>query len=86
MEIELACDKNSEEISEKWGKTGQARGCFDGPTRQGMWAFRDEGYLNLEGFYENGRKHGTWTVFNQDGTVFARIYFDNGRKTGKQYF
>jgi antitoxin component YwqK of YwqJK toxin-antitoxin module len=86
MEIELACDKNSEEISEKWGKTGQARGCSDGPTRQGMWAFRDEGYLNLEGFYENGRKQGTWTVFNQDGTVFARIYFDNGRKTGKQYF
>jgi hypothetical protein len=84
-EVEPVCGGGSVPVVEKWGKTGHARGCSKGPNREGRWVFWEAGYTNLEGFYEDGRKHGSWTVYNGDGTVFAVILFDNGRVTSKQY-
>jgi len=82
----LACDEGDQEGSEPWGKAGYSRGCYRDGLHHGRWTYWEEGYMNLEGFFKNGQKHGAWTVFNEDGTIYVKISFEEGAKTGKRYY
>ena len=44
------------------------------------------GKLHLEGYYENGVRHGTWKKYaNLDGVVTDYIYYKNGKCTGTSF-
>jgi len=85
LEFDFACDEGSTEKLERWGRQGYSRGCYRDGVAQGKTIYWEEGYLNLEGFFSQGKKHGLWTVYNTDGSVFVTITFDEGVKTGKHY-
>lgn len=61
----------------------KARGKYVDGLFRGKWIFnKKEGYLWQVGhFDENGRKHGSWTRYNQDGSVQQKQMFDHGKKT-----
>jgi hypothetical protein len=83
--IDFACEGGSSEKIERWGAAGASRGCYRDGKRDGRFVFWEEGYLNLEGFYSDGEKDGTWTVFNGDGSTFVEIVFEKGVKKSKTY-
>lgn len=82
----FACGEGEREGRELWGKAGYSRGCYRDGLPHGRWTYWEEGYMNLEGFFKNGQKHGAWTVFNEDGTIYVKISFEEGEKTGKRYY
>ena len=82
----LACEEGGRAESEPWGKAGYSRGCYRDGLPHGRWTYWEKGYLNLEGFFKNGRKHGAWTVFNEDGTIYVKIFFEEGQKRGKRFY
>ena len=84
--IGFECGEGMSESTEAWAAAGKAKGCLKGEERHGRWLFWEEGYVNLEGFYRVGVKHGVWTVFNQDGSAFVRLSFEDGKMTGKTYY
>jgi hypothetical protein len=84
--VRLECGDGQTESVEKWSRAGKARGCLKESERHGRWVFWEEGYVNLEGHYRNGAKHGPWTVFERDGSVYSRITFENGKKTEKKIY
>lgn len=49
---------------------------------QGKWIFnKKEGYLWQIGYFDdNGKQHGSWTVFNQDGSVQKEKHFEHGKQ------
>ena len=84
--VGFECGGGLSESTQVWSKAGKAKGCVKDDERHGRWLFWEEGYVNLEGFYRNGVKHGLWTVFHQDGSAFVRLSFENGKIMGKEYY
>jgi antitoxin component YwqK of YwqJK toxin-antitoxin module len=48
--------------------------------------FYDNGNIKQEGFYKDGKLHGKWISFNEDGSKQALGEYENGTKTGKWFF
>jgi len=84
--VGFECGEDMRESTQVWSKAGKAKGCVKDDERHGRWLFWEEGYVNLEGFYRDGVKHGLWTVFHEDGSAFVRLSFEEGKVMGKKYF
>jgi antitoxin component YwqK of YwqJK toxin-antitoxin module len=48
--------------------------------------YYDNGAVRQTGFYKDGKLHGTWISYNEDGTKQALGEYENGKKTGKWFF
>jgi antitoxin component YwqK of YwqJK toxin-antitoxin module len=48
--------------------------------------FFENGQVQQEGFFENGKLEGFWVSYNEDGTKKSSGFYDNGIKTGKWFF
>ena len=48
--------------------------------------YHDNGNVKEEGFYLNGKLHGKWSSYNQEGTKLAIGEYNEGVKTGKWFF
>lgn len=48
--------------------------------------FYDNGQVKQEGFYLDGKLHGKWISYNQDGSKQTMGEYENGNKTGKWFF
>lgn len=48
--------------------------------------FYDNGQVKQEGFYLDGKLHGKWVSYNQDGSKQAMGEYTKGDKTGKWFF
>ncbi|NJM78599.1 MAG: membrane-binding protein [Flavobacterium sp.] len=48
--------------------------------------FYDNGQVKQEGTYLNGKLHGKWVSYNQDGSKQTMGEYENGNKTGKWFF
>ncbi|MFL9838407.1 membrane-binding protein [Flavobacterium sp. ST-75] len=49
--------------------------------------YYDNGQIKKEGSYnKDGKLHGTWVAYNEDGTKQAIGEYTNGKKTGKWFF
>ena len=83
--VDFTCGPGRTERVEPWGRSGASRGCYREDVRDGPIIFWEEGYVNLDGRYRDGVKDGTWTVFNDNGSVFVEIVFDRGSKMSKTY-
>lgn len=48
--------------------------------------YYDNGNVKQEGFYKDGKLHGSWTSFNENGTKQSMGEYANGMKAGKWFF
>lgn len=48
--------------------------------------FYENGQVKEQGFYLDGKLHGKWISYNQDGTKQTIGEYDKGQKTGKWFF
>lgn len=48
--------------------------------------FYDNGKVKQEGFYKDGKVHGQWTSYAEDGSKLAMGEYKNGQKAGKWFF
>ena len=48
--------------------------------------FHDNGEVAQKGYFLNGKLHGEWVMFDQQGTKIATGTYDQGKKTGKWFF
>ncbi|WP_026704699.1 toxin-antitoxin system YwqK family antitoxin [Flavobacterium soli] len=48
--------------------------------------YHENGQISQEGFYKNGKVHGQWVSFDQNGKKTAIANYNEGIKTGKWIF
>ncbi|EIJ38511.1 toxin-antitoxin system YwqK family antitoxin [Galbibacter orientalis] len=48
--------------------------------------FHDNGSIAQTGFYLDGKLHGEWKSYNEEGKKIAMAEYNNGKKTGKWFF
>jgi len=48
--------------------------------------FYDNGEIQQQGTYKDGKLHGEWTTYNKNGEKSALGEYENGVKTGKWFF
>lgn len=48
--------------------------------------FHDNGAVSQEGHFLNGKLHGEWKMFGEDGQKIAMGEYNQGKKTGKWFF
>ncbi|MGL2992733.1 toxin-antitoxin system YwqK family antitoxin [Flavobacterium sp. TSSA_36] len=48
--------------------------------------FYDNGQVQQEGFFENGKLEGYWVAYNEDGTKKSSGFYKEGAKVGKWFF
>jgi antitoxin component YwqK of YwqJK toxin-antitoxin module len=48
--------------------------------------FYDNGQVMQEGYYKDGKLHGKWIAFNEDGSKQSMGEYANGTKCGKWFF
>lgn len=48
--------------------------------------FYDNGQVIQEGFYKDGKLHGKWVAYNEDGSKQSLGEYNDGSKTGKWFF
>lgn len=48
--------------------------------------YYENGQIRQEGFYKDGKVHGKWISYDQNGTRTAVGEYTNGMKTGKWFF
>ncbi len=56
----------------------------DGALVKGTF-FHDNGQIQQQGFYKNGKLHGEWVSYNAQGEKLAMAQYQNGMKTGKWF-
>ncbi len=77
-ESKFSCPKGTEPSLDGWSKTGYSRTCIN--LKHGKWEAWDQGYKHIEGFYEHGNKHGTWSFFKEDGSIYQTVEYKNGQE------
>ena len=48
--------------------------------------YYDNGVIQQEGTFKNGKLHGQWIAYDKDGKKNAVAYYNKGQKTGKWFF
>src|SRR5690606_4294936 len=48
--------------------------------------YYEDGSIKQEGTYKNGKLHGQWISYGQDGEKNALAQYEEGNKTGKWFF
>lgn len=48
--------------------------------------FYENGQVQQEGFFENGKLEGFWVSYNEDGSKKSSGFYADGIKTGKWFF
>mgnify|MGYP005851807953 CR=1 FL=1 len=48
--------------------------------------YYDNGQVKQEGFYKDGKLHGSWVAYNENGTKQSMGEYSNGAKTGRWFF
>ncbi|MFL9843169.1 toxin-antitoxin system YwqK family antitoxin [Flavobacterium rhizosphaerae] len=48
--------------------------------------YYDNGNVKQSGYYKDGKLHGAWVAYNEDGTKQSMGEYVNGQKIGKWFF
>lgn len=72
--VAMAQDKDPKPVFEKQGDL--IKGTF----------YYEDGSVRQEGTYKDGRLHGEWVSYNQNGEKTAIANYENGQKSGKWFF
>ncbi len=68
---EFECPEGMEVRTEGWWKMGYSRFCVN--LKHGKWEAWELGYKHIDGYYDHGKRHGTWVYYNSDGSVSKEI-------------
>ena len=79
---EFVCPDGTELRKDGWSKLGYSRTCVS--LKHGKWEAWDNGYKNIDGYYNDGKKHGEWIWYRADGSVSTRITYMNGKEIVKE--
>jgi len=87
-------DKNGKPTDEKIGESYYYEnrqeyigGGMKDDKRDGKWyAFFRDGSLQTEAFYVDGKEHGAYNVYQENGKPLYRAHFDHGKCDGTWYF
>ncbi|MCH4822684.1 nicotinic acid mononucleotide adenyltransferase [Gramella lutea] len=72
--VAMAQDKDPKPVFEKQGDL--IKGTF----------YYEDGSVKQEGTYKDGRLHGEWVSYDQNGEKTAIANYENGKKSGKWFF
>ena len=72
---EMKCPDGTELKTDGWSKLGYSRTCIN--LKHGKWEAWDQGYKNIDGNYDRGKKHGRWIWYHSNGKVYRVIEYDN---------
>lgn len=63
----------------------KARGKYTDGVMQGEWIFnKKEGYLWQVGHFDDeGKQHGSWTLYTKDGSIQNEKHFEHGKRLKK---
>ena len=75
-EREFTCPEGTEATNRGWSKAGYMRYCE--PEKNGKWEAWSEGYRQISGEYNKGKKHGAWHWYNRDGSIQKTVVYKNG--------
>lgn len=75
--ITLATAVNAQEVKPKFEQKDELiKGTF----------YYEDGNIRQEGTYKNGKLHGEWISYKQNGEKNAIAQYEEGNKTGKWFF
>ena len=72
------CPDGMEEKTERWSKLGYSRSCVR--PKHGKWEAWSDGYKNIDGFYNHGKKHGIWVFYKSDGSISKKVEYRNDKE------
>lgn len=70
------CPQGTEVSYRGWSENGSLRYCE--PLKEGKWEAWMSGYKWVDGNYKNGKKHGKWINYNEDGSITNVTEYNNG--------
>ena len=48
--------------------------------KHGKFQGWEDGYKQLEGYFDNGKQQGEWSWYDRDGNVIKSIVYEDGEK------
>jgi len=72
------CPPGTEVTYRGWSENGNLRYCE--PDKNGPWEAWMSGYKWVDGGYLNGKKHGQWRWFNEEGEVIKVVHYNHGQE------
>ena len=78
--ISLACSEGAKQTIERWSLTGHSVACRRNGVEHGPWQAWENARLHIKGEFKEGAKHGTWLVYNKDGSVYRTVRYDSGKE------
>ena len=76
----LGCPISHEMLTKRWSKIGWSRSCAIEGKEDGLWEAWERGRLVIAGSHRCGQRHGEWTWFHNDGSIFRVIEYRNGEE------
>jgi len=83
LKSEHECPKGAVESVERWGQWGYSRFCLKDGKENGKWVGWEKQHKVIEGNYRQGKKHGLWTWFDDEGRVTRTIQYVDGVDIGE---
>ena len=77
---DFECPAGTEARTDGWGKLGYSRTCVN--LTNGKWEAWEDGYKNIDGYYEQGKKHGVWIFYQTDSSMSKKIQYSHGVELG----
>jgi hypothetical protein len=80
LAVEHICPDGSQEVIERWAELGYSRSCMKDGKKNGKSVVWEGQKLHMEGNYQDGKGHGRWTVYKDDGSIYRIIEYDAGKE------
>ena len=81
---ELTCPDEGRPRIERWGEIGWSRYCEVSGQKDGPWQAWENQRLAIQGAYADAERHGTWTWFHSDGSVYRQKTYHHGEELSDQ--
>jgi len=78
------CPEGTEEKTEGWSKLGVSRTCSE--ARHGKWEAWSEGYKQIDGYYDHGKKNGKWVWYRSDGSISKSVEYNQGDEVSSETY
>ena len=78
LRLDHPCPQGTKDVVLGGGKTGAVRYCEKDGAKHGKFVRWDRQKPVLEGYFNEGRKHGIWKTFHRDGRIYRVTEYKNG--------
>jgi antitoxin component YwqK of YwqJK toxin-antitoxin module len=78
VRLDHQCPEGTKDITQEGGKTGAVRYCEKNGVKHGKIVVWTNQRPAWEGYYNEGKQHGSWKYFHEDGRVYRVVEYKNG--------